>query len=356
VDPEEGIVIATDPGVALVTVGGKTFTVEILPDDVLARHLSALQDTARGYAEQDRAPRTRETYAWAWERFVTWCVRRRFNPLPAAAGTVCLFASAAVRDGIEASQAPTKGSPRLVKPIGVRTLEVYLAAIADGHRRAGLAAPSYDPDTERVLDGIARTCGKPPVQKGALSEDQLAEILAALPASLTGLRDRAILLTAYASGGRRRSEVVSMEVEHLSARPDGYLWTIPKSKLDQYSKGFVAGITRGTMGPLPSAAITLDSWLTSAKITKGPVFRPITRYGTLRDEALSDRAVAELVKVCVERVGLNPASFSGHSLRASFVTNSIKAGRDLAWIKERTGHQSTDTLIKYVRSLGLLEG
>lgn len=37
--------------------------------------------------------------------------------------------------------------------------------------------------------------------------------------SLPGLRDRAILMVVFASGGRRRSEVAGLRVEQLKAEP-----------------------------------------------------------------------------------------------------------------------------------------
>jgi hypothetical protein len=51
-----------------------------------------------------------------------------------------------------------------------------------------------------------------------------------------------------------------------------------------------------------------------------PLFCAVTRAGQLTGAALSDEAVVRLVKEMAEAAGLNPALFSGHSLRAGLAT------------------------------------
>lgn len=76
-----------------------------------------------------------------------------------------------------------------------------------------------------------------------------------------------------------------------------------------------------------------------------PVFPQITRHGTPRAKSISGRAVAELVKRYAARAGLDPALFSGHSLRAGFATQAALAGaadreimRQGRWSNPRTVH------------------
>jgi integrase len=70
----------------------------------------------------------------------------------------------------------------------------------------------------------------------------------------------------------------------------------------------------------------LDEWLTAAGIDRGPVFRPMLKGGRVGDARLSDCAVAEIVMKYAGRVGLDPTSFSGHSLRAGFLTSAARCG------------------------------
>jgi site-specific recombinase XerD len=67
------------------------------------------------------------------------------------------------------------------------------------------------------------------------------------------------------------------------------------------------------------------------------------------DERLSDRSVADIVKLHAERIGLNPKSFSGHSLRAGFLTSAAQSGASIFKMLDVSRHASIDMLQRYVR-------
>lgn len=64
---------------------------------------------------------------------------------------------------------------------------------------------------------------------------------------------------------------------------------------------------------------------------------------------LTDRSVANIVKSHAERVGLDPALFSGHSLRAGFLTSAAKRGASIFKMMATSRHRSTASLVGYVR-------
>ncbi len=64
--------------------------------------------------------------------------------------------------------------------------------------------------------------------------------------------------------------------------------------------------------------------------------------------ALSTHAVAKIIKQLIEASGRDPALFSGHSLRAGFVTAGILAGVQSHVIAMVSEHKGA-TLEKYVR-------
>ncbi|MBU0513596.1 MAG: tyrosine-type recombinase/integrase [Proteobacteria bacterium] len=70
-----------------------------------------------------------------------------------------------------------------------------------------------------------------------------------------------------------------------------------------------------------------------------PDFRPLAGTG----------AAALVVKRTAEAAGLDPARFSGHSLRAGFATSAAARGVNTFSIMDQTGHKRTDTLKRYVR-------
>jgi site-specific recombinase XerD len=80
-----------------------------------------------------------------------------------------------------------------------------------------------------------------------------------------------------------------------------------------------------------------------------PMFRPISKGEHLQSTRLTDRSVANIVKAHAKRVGLDPRVFSGHSLRAGFLTSAAKRGASIFKMMDVSRHRSVDTLRGYVR-------
>src|SRR3546814_19267259 len=84
-------------------------------------------------------------------------------------------------------------------------------------------------------------------------------MLATCDDSLEGLRDRALLSFAFASGGRRRSEVAAANMRDLRRISDkGYIYRLEHSKTQQ------AGVTASSTPDKPvldRAALALEEWL-----------------------------------------------------------------------------------------------
>ena len=66
--------------------------------------------------------------------------------------------------------------------------------------------------------------------------------------------------------------------------------------------------------------------LAAAMITAGPVFRAVTQGVVVAATPLGDDGYIRMIKRGVARLGLDPAGFSGHSLRAGFLTSAAEAG------------------------------
>jgi site-specific recombinase XerD len=71
------------------------------------------------------------------------------------------------------------------------------------------------------------------------------------------------------------------------------------------------------------------------------------------ERRLSDRSVAEIVKVHARRVGLNAEDFSAHSLRSGFLTSAAADGASIFKMMDVSRHKSVDTLRGYVRDAEL---
>jgi integrase len=121
-----------------------------------------------------------------------------------------------------------------------------------------------------------------------------------------------------------------------------------RSKTDQTAEGRKIAITR-TRNPDTCAATAVRRWIDLAGIESGPLFRAINRHGHLSAEHLRDKTVARVVKARVEAAGLDPALYSGHSLRAGLATAAALAGASEADIARQTGHRSVAMVRRYVR-------
>jgi integrase len=238
----------------------------------------------------------------------------------------------------------------------VSTLERRLSAINQVHRQTGYEAPASRRDEPRhsVWAGLVRTKGVAPEKVAPALPDDLRAMVEALPREATpssddgeltfrSKRDRAHLLVGFA-GALRRSALVAVEADPVQSGADGMRPWLPRSKADQEGHGAVLGVHYG-QSPLTCPVRALRSWLQAAREHTGaplggPVFRKVDRWGTLWETGLTSGAVAKLVKKAASRAGLDPALYSGHSLRAGFATQAARAGKHERAIMAHTRHES----------------
>lgn len=209
------------------------------------------------------------------------------------------------------------GVKRLRGPHKVATVERRVNALRSYHRRNDLP----DPINREVLSLLRagrreRAANGGQTKKRALTKPLLERLLKTCESDLLGLRDAAVLLVAWASGGRRRSEVAAIRVDHLRLENDDYTLTVPMSKTDQMGKGAVVPIAG-------RAAEALNRWLTAAGIEEGPVFRTVS--GDKVGGEISPQTVWYIVKRRAALAGLDPDEFGAHSVRSGFLT---QCGRD----------------------------
>jgi integrase len=176
-------------------------------------------------------------------------------------------------------------------------------------------------------------------------------LLDACPGTLIGKRDRALLALGFA-GAFRRSELVALNVADLIEVADGLRVVIRHSKTDQEGQGAEIAIPRGyRLRPVEA----VQTWLAAAEISVGPVFRSVALGGKVGTVALSPYAASLVIKQRIAAVGLDPAGYSGHSLRSGFLTSAAEAGASLFKLTEVSRHRSLDTLRGYVRRVDLFK-
>lgn len=230
----------------------------------------------------------------------------------------------------------------------LNTLVHRIAVLSKAHQLARQTNPCSEALVRELLGKTRRAYAKRgarPRKQRALTKDPLQALLATCDETLRGKRDRALLLFAWASGGRRRSEVAAATLENLR-RVDAksYLYTLTHSKTNQ------AGQDRPEdVKPLVgSAAAAMAEWLAASGIKDGALFRRIRKGGHL-GEPLAPAAVRDIVKQRCALAGVE-GQFSAHSLRAGFVTEAGKQNMSLPETMAMTGHHSVATVMGYFRA------
>jgi integrase len=169
---------------------------------------------------------------------------------------------------------------RTTGPFKLATVRHRLAVLSEAHETKSLPNPCRTRAVQTLLERIRHAYakrGERPARKDALTKEPLEALLATCDDSLIGLRDKAMLLFAWASGGRRRSEVVRATIENTRQVPEGYLYTMGYSKTNQDgSEG--ADSYKPVVG---RAAKALSAWLSASGITTGPLFRRVRRGGII---------------------------------------------------------------------------
>lgn len=296
----------------------------------------AAASRVRDYAASAFAARTRKAYAGDWQRFESWCRARRFTAMPAAPGALAAYLSHLADSGRKVS-----------------TIGRALASISMAHQMASKRNPGEDPHVKQVWKGIRNQLGVAKVQKRPLSMDQLAMGFEAIPDTLTGARDRAMLSLCFALGCRI-TELVALNVADVETADEGLVICIRESKRDQEKAGRYVGICLGRRQSTCPVRL-LRHWLHQAKITSGPLFRKVSRSGKVGLKPLSKEVVWMKVKTVATSIGVDPKDFGGHSLRSGFVTTAYKKGKKLADIMRQTGHAEVQTLMTYVRKISVFE-
>ena len=295
--------------------------------------LEDLVQKAKKFAAAAKAPATLKAYRNDWRDFESWCRAEGLKALPASPETVALY----ITDRASS--------------LAVSTITRRLTSISKAHQAAGFkdspASCHYFVVSE-TLKGIRRVLGTAQVGKAPLLSDDIRKIMDKTTSDLRGLRDRALILVGFA-GAFRRSELVRIQVSDLSFNKEGVVIDIRVSKTDQEGAGRKVGIPFGEFRETcPVRA--LKAWLAEAKISQGPIFRRISRYGFVGGHGLCADSVGKLVKQAAARAGIASDPLGAHSLRVGCVTQAAMNGVDERIIMKQTGHRDVATLRRYIRT------
>lgn len=337
---------------------------ELLTDDDIA--------TLKHLASEGMGANTLKALASDLAYLEAWCLLAASItlPWPAPQSLLLKFVAHHLWDPVRREQDPDHGMPRDVEnglrlqgllratgPHAPATVRRRLTSWSILTRWRGLTGEFSAPSLKAALRLSVRAAARPRQRKSrsAVTGDILSKLIATCArGSLVDVRDRAILLTAFASGGRRRSELAALRVEDLIEEepvradpqdPDSA--TLPCLTLSLGRTKTTAADDDARVLLIGRPVTALRQWLADAGIETGPVFRAIDQWGNVGRRPLTPQSVNLVLKSRCKAAGLDPDLYSAHGLRSGYLTEAANRGVPLQEAMQQSLHKSMNQAASY---------
>jgi hypothetical protein len=309
-----------------------------------ARPRANLSDTARRRLQKSVPAETQRAYNREWKRFTEWCAAAGENPLPCTTDTLTNWVADRADEG--------NGLSAIRQGIGAVVLR-HEATYGDGSKLVPVTKDAWRvvyQYKKELVDG-----GWKANKAATVNPDEFRRMVATIPDDTpAGVRDRSILATTLGAFFRRSNtmllnveDVDEVLAEMQAATEDAeveeetniHLFA-SRSKTDQVGRGRTVVLIPGEH-ELSDPVGLLLAWVCELKvqgITTGPLYRPIHRSGRILDRRLNADHVRLLVRDSAKAAGVTNSrgrTYKSHSLRASGVTISRRAGKSWAVIREQ---------------------
>ncbi|GAB2209121.1 site-specific integrase [Roseibium sp. ROS1] len=321
-------------------------------------------DTLRHLAREGMGENSLRALTSDFSYLEGWCLAATGSPLPwpAPAPLILKFIAHHLWDPDKKSSDPSHGMPdhvaraleaqKLIRtqkksenlrpPHAPATVQRRLASWSTLHRWRGLTGDFSAVEVRSAMRLAVRVADRPRARKSrkAITADCLELLLATcngtdyVAPSLMDIRDRALLLVGFASGGRRRSELSGMRFGQITwedflpldpSDPESDL--LPAASLRLGRTKTEESSDDNSVLLIGRSVDALKTWLEAAQIQEGAVFRAIDQWGNLKTRALTPQSVNAIVKKRCALAGLDPQDLSAHGLRSGFLTEA--ANRDI---------------------------
>ena len=302
--------------------------------------IKALQDETLLNLKNSKASNTIRAYKSDFNDFGLFCAQNGFKSLPSEPKIVSLYI--------------TQLSSKNVK---ISTLKRRIVSIGVIHKLKGHYLDTKHPVIVENVMGIKRRKGSIQEGKKPILINDLKKLINVIDKEINEdikkLRDRSIILIGF-SGGFRRNEIVSLNLEDLDFVSEGLKINIRRSKTDQFGEGSFKGIPYfDNIEYCP--VISLKKWIKISNIESGPLFRSFKKSSKLSDKRLTDQTVALLIKKYLTLANINNKNYSGHSLRSGFATSAAEAGVEERNIMAMTGHKSSEMVRRYIKEANIFK-
>lgn len=345
---------------------GEIMDLQIIPSytelSTVQEKLKALSENTQQISKNKNSPHTLNSYSSDWDDFTSWCIQYHLEALPASPYAVANYLADRATNCWTGPSGKNR-KPTLKHPLKLPTLLHRLWAIKFKHKENGFSFDSSSKVIEDLMSSLRRNNNAKEIRKDPLLLEDIRKISEWLHAvikdkkdspiaALTAIRDKALLVFGFVSA-MRRSEIASLTMKDITFVEEGVEVHIMQSKTGERELVIPYG-----SNPLTCPVRAVLAWLKETGIVDGPIFRSINRHGHISSYPISDRSIANIIKnnkyVRFKRDqalqnGDYIPDYSGHSLRAGFVTTAVSRGVPEDLIMSQTGHKKRDTLDKYIR-------
>jgi hypothetical protein len=169
--------------------------------------------------------------------------------------------------------------------------------------------------------------------------------------ALRHMRDRALVLLGFWRGFRS-DELANLRIEFVEIKPgEGLTCFLPRSKGDRNLEG------RSYSCPALSRLCPVEAvedWLALSKLTVGPLFRKIDRWGHLSEAELTPSSIIPMLRKLLSQAGVADAeAFSSHSLRRGFAQWAGMSGWDLRELMNYVGWRDVKAAMRYLDGVSI---
>jgi site-specific recombinase XerD len=269
---------------------------------------------------------TERAYRSDWADFSAWCARHGACPLPSPPGDVTAY----IAD--------------LATRRRATTVRRRLAAIAARHRAAGLTSPTADLAVKVGAARAERDLRSLSHPTAPLGLAELQALVGALPDTVAGTRDRAIVLLGVGAA-LRRSELAALSVGDVRILSGGMTVSVRDTAGAVRRKAFVPPGS----SPATDAPSAWTAWADASGLRGGAAFRAVDRHGNIGSRRLSDAGHAAIVKRALVAAGLDPRRYGIGSLRRGLVLMAGQSGVADRGIAAQTGLRTLALVREYMR-------
>ncbi|OKJ52761.1 integrase [Streptomyces sp. CB02261] len=300
-----------------------------------ARRLAEAEDLADAVAAEITPDNTVDTYGKSWRVWERFCAAASLPQLEGSRGALVAFVAWMLREGQQNGQgyAATSASTHLAAAVvGLRERGVKVSGDDQAGARAALAGLAV----KLLQAGERRGRG----QAAGADIDGLRAVARACPDTLTGDRDKALVLTGFHYASRSQ-DPAGLLTGDVILHPRGLVvavltgktkHSVRNAKIRYADDPEICPVRAWTVYRTRLVAEHGPQWADPST----PAFVSIDRWGHVTGGGMVPESVTRAIKRISMRAGV-PIAWTGHSLRIGLASVARRAGRDGIAIADQGG-------------------